>query len=76
MHQNTKSARLIVVCKRTLMTAGIMKLLMPCELKILKNNLKKNFLCLKTKTNNEMNDEEHSVSEFYYSEEQKTAEKH
>ena len=33
----------------------------------------KKFLCLKTKQNTEMSDEEHSDSEFYYPEEQETA---
>ena len=32
------------------------------------------FLCLKTKQNTEMSDEEHSDSEFYYPEEQEMAE--
>ena len=40
---------------------------------MLKNNFKK-IICLKTKQNTEMTDEEHSDSEFYYSEEQETAE--
>ena len=35
----------------------------------------KEFLCLKTKQNTEMSDEEHSDSEFYYPEEQETAER-
>ena len=35
----------------------------------------KKFLCLKTKQNTEMSDEEHSDSEFYYPEEQETAER-
>ena len=35
----------------------------------------KEFLCLKTKQNSEMIDEEHSDSEFYYHEEQETAER-
>ena len=35
----------------------------------------KKFLCLKTKQNTEMSDEEHSDSEFYYPEEQVTAER-
>ena len=35
----------------------------------------KKFLCLKTKQNIEMSDEEHSDSEFYYPEEQETAER-
>ena len=34
----------------------------------------KEFLCLKTKQNTEMSDEEHSDSEFYYPKEQETAE--
>ena len=34
----------------------------------------KKFLCLKTKQNTAMSDEEHSDSEFYYPEEQETAE--
>ena len=34
-----------------------------------------NSLCFKTKPNNEMSDEEHSGSEFYYTEEQLTAER-
>ena len=33
------------------------------------------FLCLKTKQNTEMSNEEHSDSEFYYPEEQETAER-
>ena len=33
------------------------------------------FLCLKTKQNTEMSDEEHSDSEFYYPEDQETAER-
>ena len=35
----------------------------------------KEFLCLETKQNTEMSDEEHSDSEFYYTEEQETAER-
>ena len=35
----------------------------------------KTFLCLKTKQNTEMSDGEHSDSEFYYPEEQETAER-
>ena len=35
----------------------------------------KEFICLKTKQNTEMSDEEHSNSEFYYPEEQETAER-
>ena len=35
----------------------------------------KEFLCLKTKQNSEMSDEGHSDSEFYYPEEQETAER-
>ena len=35
----------------------------------------KEFLCLKTKQNTEMSDEEHSDNKFYYPEEQETAEK-
>ena len=34
----------------------------------------KKFLCLKTKQNTEMSDEEHSNNEFYFPEEQGTAE--
>ena len=54
---------------------------MPCEQNSNKKNSKSNklmfkkFLCLKTKQNIEMSDEEHSDSEFYYPEEQETAEK-
>ena len=51
---------------------------MPCEQKQTKNAKKimfKEFLCLKTKQNIEMSDEEHSDSEFYYPEEQETAER-
>ena len=33
------------------------------------NKMFKKFLCLKTKQNTEMSDEEHSDSEFYYPEE-------
>ena len=40
--------------------------------KILK--ILKIFLCLETKQNTEMGDEEHSDSELYYREEQETAE--
>ena len=50
---------------------------MPCEQKQTQNPKKimfKEFLCLKTKQNTEMSDEEHSDSEFYYPEEQETAE--
>ena len=49
---------------------------MPCEQKQTQNPKKimfKEFLCLKTKQNTEMSDEEHSDSEFYYPEEQETA---
>ena len=35
----------------------------------------KEFHCLKTKQNTEMSDEEHLDSEFYYPEEQETAER-
>ena len=35
----------------------------------------KEFLCLKTKQNTEMSDEEHSDSEFYHPEEQEMAER-
>ena len=35
----------------------------------------KEFICLKTKQNTEMSVEEHPDSEFYYPEEQKTAER-
>ena len=35
----------------------------------------KEFLCLTTKQNTEMSDEKHSDSEFYYPEEQETAER-
>ena len=56
------------------MTAGIMKLLMLCEQKQTQNPKKKimfeEFLCLKTKQNTEISDEEHLDSEFYYPEEQ------
>ena len=50
---------------------------MPCERKQSQNLKKmfKKFLRLKTKQNTEMSDEEHSDSEFYYPEEQETAEK-
>ena len=41
----------------------------------MKKNFFKTFLCLKTKQNTEMSDEEHSDSEFYYPEEQETAER-
>ena len=37
--------------------------------------MSKTFLCLKTKQNAEMSDEEHSDSDFYYPEEQETAER-
>ena len=50
---------------------------MPCEQKQTQNPKKimfKKFLCLKTKQNTEMSDEEHSDSEFYYLEEE-TAER-
>ena len=50
---------------------------MPCEQKQTQNPKKimfKEFLCLKTKQNTEMSDEEHSDSEFYYPEEQETTE--
>ena len=50
---------------------------MPCEQKQTQNPKKimfKEFLCLKTKQNTEMSDGEHSDSEFYYPEEQETAE--
>ena len=45
------------------------------KLKILKKIMFKEFLCLKTKQNTEMSDEEHSDSEFYYPEEQETTER-
>ena len=51
---------------------------MPCEQKQTQNAKKimfKEFLCLKTKQNTEMSDEKHSDSEFYYPEEQGTAER-
>ena len=51
---------------------------MPCEQKQTQNHKKimfKEFLCLKTKQNTEMSGEEHSDSEFYYPEEQETAER-
>ena len=50
---------------------------MPCEQKQTQNPKKnfKEFLCLKTKQNTEMSDEEHSDSEFYYPEEQETSER-
>ena len=35
----------------------------------------KEFICLKTKQNTEMSDEEHSDSEFYYPKEQETAQR-
>ena len=35
----------------------------------------KEFICLKTKQNTEMSDEEHSDSDFYFLEEQETAER-
>ena len=50
---------------------------MPCEQKETQNpkkSFKNKFLCLKTKQNTEMSDEEHSDSEFYYPEEQEMAE--
>ena len=40
-----------------------------------KNIMFKEFLYLKTKQNSEMSDEEHSDSDFYYPEEQETAER-
>ena len=50
---------------------------MPCEQKQTQNpkEIIKEFLCLKTKQNIEMSDEEHSDSEFYYPEEQETLER-
>ena len=45
------------------------------KLKVLKKIMFKEFLCLKTKQDTEMSDEEHSDSEFYYPEEQETAER-
>ena len=54
----------------------IMKILIPCEQKQTQNPKRimfKKFLCLKTKQNTEMSDEEHSDSEFYYPEEQETS---
>ena len=51
---------------------------MPCEQKQTQNPKKimfKEFLCLKTKPNTEMSNEEHSDSEFYYPEEQETERK-
>ena len=50
---------------------------MPCEQKQTQNPKKtmfQRFLCLKTKQNTEMSNEEHSDSEFYYPKEQETAE--
>ena len=50
---------------------------MPCEQKQTQNPKKmmfEEFLCLKTKQNTEMSDEEHSDSELYYREEQETTE--
>ena len=43
--------------------------------KVLKEIMFKKFLCLKTKQNTEISDGEHSDSEFYYPEEQETAER-
>ena len=61
------------------MTAGIMKIVNALwtknKLKILKKSFKNKFLCLKTKQNTEMNNEEHWDSEFYYPEEQEVAER-
>ena len=54
------------------------KLSIPCEQKQTQNPKKimfNKFLCLKTKQNTEMSDEEHSDSEFYYPEDQETAER-
>ena len=50
---------------------------MPCEQKQTKNPIKmfKEFLRLETKQNTEMSDGEHSDREFYYHEEQETAER-
>ena len=51
----------------SVMTTGIMKIVN--EQKQTENPKKimfKEFLCLKTKQNTEMSDEEHSDSEFYY----------
>ena len=51
---------------------------MPCEQKQTqnpKNTMFKEFICLQTKQNTEMSDEEHSDSEFYYPEEQEMAER-
>ena len=44
------------------------------KLKIIKKIIFKEFFCLKTKQNTKISDEEHSDSEFYYPEEQETAE--
>ena len=49
---------------------------MPCEQKETQNakkSFKNKFLCLKTKQNTEMSDEEHLQSEFYHPKEQETA---
>ena len=50
---------------------------MPWEQKQTQNPKKmlKKCLCLKTKQNTEMSDEEQSYSEFYYPEDQETTEK-
>ena len=51
---------------------------MLCEQKQTQNPKKimfKKFLCLKTKQNTEMSDEEHWDNEFYYPEEQETTER-
>ena len=57
---------------------ALWKLLMPCEQKQTKNPkiiMFKKCLCLKTKQNTEMSDEDHSDSELNYPEKQETAER-